>query len=208
MNKKLTVVPALYVDPLLTEEVVFLAERGQVLTPSPFHQEREMIYQNFPSREREGVFQEFYERWFETLGFRGFIEQILTEFPHLADPSVTVLLRRASSRQEERGQLYKEGNDKRIVIGLQPAHVLDHQWLEHFLHTELMLLSDILDPAFQYSPDPDFGGASEVENSLIRERFCLLWEAYVRARLQQKEIKQNYTQQDLIGFARNGKNVL
>lgn len=209
MNKKLTAAPALCLDPLLVEEIVFLAvkkeeEKGTIALAESFHQERETIYHNFSSEEREGVFQEFYGRFFETLGFRALLGQVLSEFPHLDDPAVTLLIRRVCSRQEERGQLYKEGNDTRVVIGLQPAHALNEGWLKSFLRKELMLLSDILDPDFQYSPHPDFGGASELENSLVRERFCLLWEAYVQARLQQENFRQRYTQADLIRIAKNG----
>ncbi|MBI3088452.1 MAG: hypothetical protein HYY91_06210 [Candidatus Omnitrophica bacterium] len=97
-----------------------------------------------------------------------------------------------------------------LLIGLQAVRCLDRGKLTAFLRHELMHVADMLDPAFVYDPHPAFaprpagvagsdppqcggadgaptgrgvGGECEPEHELIRERFRVLWDLWVHARL-------------------------
>ena len=55
--------------------------------------------------------------------------------------------------------------------------------LTEFLRRELLHVADMCDPAFAYSPTPELGGSCQTDNDLIRDRFRLLWDAFVEARM-------------------------
>lgn len=176
---------ALKFEPAFVEDAVFLAIRsleasGEKTVTGLFHSEKNRIYEE---RKEEGAFQELHENFFLRLGLHSAFKDLLREFPFLDDPKLMVFIRRAYGRREEGSELYLEGDSKTVLLSLQTKRVLERFFLEAFVRHELLRVSDMLDPLFQYSPNAVLGGASEAEENLIRDRFRFLWDLYIDLRV-------------------------
>lgn len=178
-------------DPAFVEEAVFLTLKreekagGEGLVKT-FHDGKNQIYEVVSGETREESFRKFYKVWFSKLGLGVIFERIVGEFPLLAGSEILVFVKRVFRQKDEGSELYVEDFAKTVLIGLQVIRILDKPFLEAILRQELVHVSDMLDPEFQYSPDPIFGGTCETENDLIRDRFAVLWNLYVSSRIQRK----------------------
>jgi hypothetical protein len=94
-----------------------------------------------------------------------------------------VWVRRAPTQKDEGSELYVRSNAKTVLVNIQTHRLFDADHVEKFLRHELMRISDMLDPAFQYSKDAPLGGSSELEDNLIRDRFRILWDLSISLRL-------------------------
>lgn len=185
-------VSRIHFDPLFVEEAVFLTvrqmeETGRKELAKSYYAALDQIYcQNLPSDVHERVLKDYYIELFSKTGLSDFFEEIAAEFDFYDDPRLYIFFKRVYTTEQEGAQLYQDGSLKRIFVGIQAARVLDLPVLGAFLRHELLHMADILDPHFQYSPNPVLGGESEMEDHLIRDRFRLLWDIYVDARLRRK----------------------
>ena len=176
-------------DPTFIEEAVFLLMRtkqGDKLYRD-FCNEKEEIYQeNISSDERDNAFKSLYEKYFRALGLEVFFKNICKDSPHLYKPEIQVVVKRVWQRKHEEAELYVQPHQKTVYLGILVRRVLDLAFLESFLRHELTRISDMLALDFQYSPHPVLGGKNEIEDNLIRDRFRLLWDTYIDARLRGK----------------------
>jgi hypothetical protein len=177
--------------PDFIEEAVFitvkhLEEAGDAEKIGDFHQQKDLIYEKVPKLEQNARFQEFYTKQFDILGLNSFFSNVFEEFPLLNDSHLKILGRRAWSRKEEGVELYVHAGVKSMIVKLQTLRMEHHQTLATYLRHELLHISDMLDPIFEYSPNPNLGGTNEVEDNLIRDRFRVLWDLYVASRLQKR----------------------
>ncbi len=174
------------------EEAVFLLMRtrqGDKLYKD-FCNEKEEIYQKDVSGdERDQAFKLLYDRYFRNLGLEDFFKNICRDFPHLFQPEIRVVVKRVWNRKHEEAELYVQPHQKTVYLGILVRRMTDLIFLESFLRHELMRISDMLTLDFQYSPHPALGGKNEIENNLIRDRFRLLWDLYIDARLIRKGFK-------------------
>lgn len=175
-------------DPDFIEEAVFLyAGKG----PAPavlvkaFHEAREEIYAQPSGEKRDQAFRIFYEEYFARFGLEAIFENIVSEFPLLAGAGVVIYVKKVAAGKWEESELYVDGGMRTVYIGLQAIRILEREFLESFLRSELMRVCDMLDPAFQYSPHP-FAEGGEVEREHIKNRFRLLWDIYVDSRLKKR----------------------
>lgn len=179
-------------DPTFIEEAVFLLMRdgqGDNLFRD-FCKEKEEIYQkDTAGDERDKAFKLFYGKYFCNLGLEDFFKNICEDFPHIYKPEVRVVVKRVWNRKHEEAELYVQPQQKTVYLGILVRRILDLAFLESFLRHELMRISDMLSFDFQYSPHPVLGGKNEIEDNLIRERFRLLWDLYIDARLRGKGFK-------------------
>jgi len=203
-------------EPSFVEEAVFWTVRsleaaGDRSIASAYHTERNSIYEGARSEE---AFQELAASFFVTLGLRALFEELLAEFTRL-DLNTMVLIRRAFGKKEEGSELYWEGDLKTVFLSLQTKRVLERPFLHAFVRHELLRISDMLDPGFEYSPKTPLGGDSPAEENLIRDRFRFLWDLYIDRRLVQnlpaskafQEIgkRRHWTQGQLLELAKNGR---
>lgn len=193
-------------DPLFVEEAVFVYIKSCMRTEkaliSNFHNEREEIYnKEITAEERNRSFKNFYENYFEKAGLKERFEKMILEFPLLLRPDVLVFVKRVWTKKEEQVELFSQRGQKTIYIGLQVIRVLDTFFLETFLRHELMRMSDMLDPNFQYDPHIFLGGKTELEDNLIRDRFRILWDRDIHARLLKGFLSAKNTQEDLLRLA-------
>ncbi len=194
-------------DPFFVEEAVFLYAKADVREKEAlirdFHREREELYnRNSTVEERNQFFKNFYENYFEKTGLKERFEKNILEFPLLLRSDVLIFVKRVWTKKDEEVELFNQDGQKTIYVGLQVIRVLDQTFLETFLRRELMHISDILDPAFEYNPQASLGGKNELEDNLIRDRFRVLWDMDIHERLSKKEflLKKN-THQDLLQLA-------
>lgn len=179
----------LRIDPSLAEEVVFRSARspdaGDVA--AAYDAQRTALYSApMTSDARNAAFEQLALRAFEGLGFADVFRQRLGEFPQLDATADLVLVQRAWTRKEERVELFVRERPApltSILIAVQAQRVLERARLIEFLRRELLHVADMCDPAFAYSPTPELGGSSPTENDVIRDRFRLLWDAFVEARM-------------------------
>ncbi|MCH7505433.1 hypothetical protein IID04_07380 [PVC group bacterium] len=155
---------------------------------SSYHRERNRIYEEFTGRERDAAFQKFYKGIFASLGCDDQIRTICEEFKMLTKPKIRILVRNVAIQKHEGAELFWSGSDMTVLVSFQAIRLTEPDSLSAFLYHEIMHVSDMLDPKFVYSPHPDLGGRSDLENQLIRERFRILWDLYVAARLIKKGI--------------------
>src|SRR3989338_1153374 len=176
-------------DLTFIEEAVFLSMRTKQGDKPyrDFCNEKEKIYQKDVSGdERDKAFKLLYDRYFCSLGLEDFFKNICKDFPLLSQPEIRVVVKRVWNRKHEEAELYVQPHQKTVYLGILVRRVLDLTFLESFLRHELVRISDMLAQDFQYSPHPDLGGKNEIENNLIRERFRLLWDFYIDARLKRR----------------------
>jgi len=175
-------------DPTFVEETVFLSVRakgeGDALVES-FHRDREKVYGIVPiPEEQETNFRHVYEQYFIQLSLHQPFQFAIHQFPLLRTSNVLIFIKKVCTQKEEESELYGQQEDKTVYVGLQAMRVLDDTFLNSFLCHEMMHISDMLDSHFQYSPHPNLGGRSEVEDNFIKDRFRVLWNFYVDVRLE------------------------
>lgn len=179
-------------DPAFVEEAVFLLMRTQPGDSlyRDFCDEKEKIYQKtVPADEREGAFKLLYGKYFRALGLEDFFKNICRDFSHLHTTEIRVVVKRVWHKKHEETELYVQPRQKTVYLGILVRRILDLAFLESFLRHELTRISDMLSLDFQYSPHPVLGGKNGIEDNLIRERFRLLWDLYIDARLRGKGVK-------------------
>jgi len=175
-------------DPSFVEEAVFLTvkskeDAGEVSLSRNFHHKKNQIYESISLEKQNDFFGKLNHRFFSELGLSQFFDDILNEFPFIQAAAPSIIFKRVWSTKQEGAELYIEGQHRMLVIRLQVGRVLNLSYLESLLRFELMHISDMLDPSFQYSPNPDLGGVGKIEDELVRDRFRLLWNFYISSRL-------------------------
>ena len=164
---------------------MFLTAKSMGL--ADFNTQRSRVYDdNTASDSRDKAFGIFHETWFVRLGLRELFENVIAEFPIVANSGAEIFIKRVWMAREEGSQLYKDGFEATVMLALQPARVMECGFLQSFLRHELLHISDMLDTRFQYSPHAVLGGDSEITDNLIRDRFRLLWNWFVDGRLQRR----------------------
>jgi len=179
-------------DSRFVEEMVSLRmetkeEEGDRLAVKLFYQERDQIYENAESEEaRDEQFRSFYAKWFAEVGFEALFRGALDDFPGILETNPLIFVKRAWERKEEGAELYGQGSQKTVLIRLSAARMNDPVLLQSFLRQELLHIQDMLDSAFQYSPDLPLWGDNVAQDELIRQRFRLLWDVSVEGRMGRK----------------------
>lgn len=180
-------------DPSFVEEAVFLemtreGANGSRGRANLFCRERDQIYEEEKTREkRDERFRSFYRKWFEGVGLEAFFRDILFDFHLILQTQPLIFMKRVWAEKGEGAELYGEGGEKTVLIRLRVVRLNEKDLLKAFLRQELTHISDILDPAFQYSPHLGLNGENEVEEDLMRERFCFLWNVYIEKRMRAKD---------------------
>src|SRR5262245_21829690 len=195
-------------DPSLVEETVFLAMREHPLSAA-FQKGRDELYRLDDSEERDRAFRQFHGTWFSQLNLAAPIERALDEQAGLVSLVNCCIVARSPTRREEGVELFvnseeKVAEDQRVVrLLLRPESVLAPTSLLTFLRHELLHIVDMLDPNFGYEPHlpPTAGGPTH--ESLVKNRYRVLWDATIDGRLVRRGWLPVATRaQHLLSFAR------
>ncbi len=183
-------------DPLLLEDVVFLAIRrreqlGDRVMVRDYRNRVDSLYELAgDDPRREIAFRDVHAEFFQKLGFERMLRECLDEFPLLARRLDRVSFLKAVSRKQEGAELFVRENDegdggycRTAVVRLRAEILLDPDDLLALLRRELYHVSDMVDPAFDYHPDLGDEGESIAQDNLVRDRYRALWSTFVEARL-------------------------
>ncbi len=183
-------------DPQLLETVVFLEVRrreqlGEQAVYEDYRGRVDALYDMSADDEgRDIAFRDVHAEFFERLGFGEAIRSYIEEFPLLRQELDRITFLKAQSRKEEGADLFvrpdEGGGDlhhRTAVLRLRAETFLDTDKLSILLRRELYHVSDMVEPAFGYEPDLGDTGESIAQETLIRDRYRVLWNLYVDARL-------------------------
>lgn len=173
-------------DPLLTEAVVLqeISRRQEAGDSVPFrdyHLAADPLYHCHPDA-REAGLRRLHTLFFERLGYAQGVQQAVQEFPEIEARASEVVVALAATSVEEGADLACEhvgGNGRattRVGIRLQADRFLDLTGLRRYLRHELCHITDLL--------SPDFGYAGDTAETIIRNRYRLLWCLSIDARLE------------------------
>jgi hypothetical protein len=183
-------------DPQLLEAVVFLEIRrreqlGEQATYRDYRGRVDALYDLSADDEgRDIAFRDVHADFFERLGFGQAIRGYIEEFPLLRQELDRITFLKARSRREEGADLFvrlDEGggglHHRTAVLHLRAETFLDTDKLSILLRRELYHVSDMVEPAFGYEPNLGDTGESIAQENLIRDRYRVLWNLYIDARL-------------------------
>jgi hypothetical protein len=189
--------------PRLVEESVWAAMRDHC-GREEFHRQREALYELADAEARERAFTELNASWFRRLGLGGPFRQALIEQRDVSGRVGRILAEPASVPGREGADLFVAGRDERtVVISIRPESVLHPERLLDFLRSELLHVADMLDPSFGYSPRLPSHPGGPAHDRLLRERYRMLWECSVDARLLERGLLPRTSRERRLGdFAR------
>ena len=173
----------LIVQPDLVERVVFEAVRGDAANARAYHREFARCYDESEGEARDNAFRQLHERWFETLGFRRHIFDLLNEFAHVTREVSRVVITPAGGRGGQSAELYGASGGYSVVMSVAAATLLDSAAFGYWARHELMHIDDMVDPAFDYDLSARPTGSSAAARNLGRDRYALLWALSIDARL-------------------------
>ncbi|MBI3940875.1 MAG: hypothetical protein HY315_08575 [Acidobacteria bacterium] len=178
-------------DAQLVEEAVLGRAEGHS-EEGAFRRARNRIYQVSDCERREREFRDFHAEWFDRLKLGHPIAAALNEQPSLRQQTRFCRILCAKSSKEEGADLHRArgaqpvsvtGADTVILIKLKPETLLDPLGLRTLLRHELMHIADMLDPGFGYQPLLPQSEAGPTYDSLVRERYRVLWDTWIDGRL-------------------------
>ncbi len=174
-------------DPVLIEDVVFWVikhreEKGDCTLFDEYHRLADAIYE-LPVEKREATFEKLHIRFFQKLGYGEIIKRAFEEFPGLQDKVSQAIITRASHKTEEDVDL--RGTDV-VQIKLRTERFFNLLEVQAYLCHELMHISDMLDESFCYERPSSLGASSQIEETIIKDRYKVIWNIFTDSRLSKK----------------------
>lgn len=176
-------------EPRLIEEAVLRALSCRVEEPE-FRAERDPLYEIADPEEREARFRAFHAAWFRRLGLGEGIDEALEEQPSVPANVARCLVAYTPWAREEAAELFVPSRNGAaappepvVLIRLRPETLTLPDRLRTLLRHELVHIADMLDPGFGYEPWLPPSGAGPGQEQLVRDRYRVLWDAYIDGRL-------------------------
>lgn len=179
----------LHYDEDFIEAAVFFAASGRrqgaaSLQIARFHRERERLYSLLDPDERNAAFFRLHLDWFREWGMEKPLMDLLREFPLLPEKLSVLAVRKTRGQNDDGAELYVNQTGQRsAILALRPESFEGDASLADYLRHEFTHLSDMLDPAFGYSPALNLPGLNGPQQRLARERYRLLWDITIDGRL-------------------------
>lgn len=176
-------------DEELVESAVFLCAEGQRPGVDPaeirrFHAERERCYAERNPDARNAAFHRCHLAWFRQWQLEALLLNVLGEFPLIAQHAALLAWRRAIAAKDEGAELFvREDGTRNAVVALRAERFTDDAAVRRLLRHEFTHLSDMLDPAFGYTPELRATGPVPTPQRLARDRYRLLWDVTIDGRL-------------------------
>ena len=172
-----------FYDPQLVDDIVYkgLASKeknGDLALYNEYHEQRDSIY-DLEQEIRPKKFKELDSDFFNRMGYDGFLNDVLEEFPNIKGKVEEVHVRRATTKQNEGSNIVDKG--RKILIRLYPEQFIEGVNIINILRHELMHVSDMMDESFGYKVE-EFS-CSPMEERMINDRYRLFWDIIVDGRL-------------------------
>lgn len=145
-----------------------------------YHEMSDDLYALMNPADRLDSFRRVHLYFFSRLGFKGALESAVEQFPLFKEKLNRIFVQPAL--KHEYADLVSAPKELNLVIHLRASTLSDRSSLYTFLRRELLLVHDMLDPAFEYSRELPPGMNPSQEN-LFRDRYGFLWRMYADARL-------------------------
>jgi hypothetical protein len=180
-------------DPQLMEEAVFHFQRaGFVATECD--EQRRRLYEVSDAEERERLFQDLYRCWFGRYGLGKPIDDALGEQAIIAARVDSCYVLCATQAKEEGAELFvashrssgEDGQRRTLRILIRPESLLKPESAITFLRHELFHIADMLDPAFAYMPALPKTDGGAVFDTLITNRYRVLWDVTINGRMMRR----------------------
>ena len=171
------------------ESAVFIAASGRragvpMMQIRRFHSERERCYNILDPDDRNAAFFKLHLDWFREWGLEKLLLDLFHEYPLLLPALNLLAFRKVKVKKDEGAELYVSAeNGRTAVVALRPDRFEKDDLVVRFLRHEFMHLSDMVDPAFGYSPDLHARGVIPTQQRIARERYRLLWDITIDGRL-------------------------
>ena len=170
-------------DPRLVEEAVHLALRGRG-EERAFHREREPAYGISDPEDRDREFARIGSHWFRRLGLGDPLRCVLVENRHALRTLARCLVTQAPSSRQAGAELYvSDSGEQTLLIRIVPSVLVQEDHALEFLRRELLHVTDMLDPAFEYEPRLGRSPSGPGEDRMLRDRYGVLWNCSVEGRL-------------------------
>jgi hypothetical protein len=176
----------IHYDPQLVEETVFqeLARRERLEDLDlvrRFRSESDAIYERHGVGQREREFDRLHQTFFRLLGLDFSVRAVLTEFAEIKDKIASVLIGKAFTERDEAAELSPDCRN--LGVKIRPRRFLDRPVLLRQMRHELMHVSDMLAEEFAYAYEGSLRVSSPMEESIVRDRYGLIWDIHVDGRL-------------------------
>jgi hypothetical protein len=176
-------------DDDFVEAVVFIAASGKrpnvpSLQIRRFHRERERCYDILDPDDRNAAFFKLHLDWFREWGLEKLLLGFVKEYPLLPTALRTLAFRKVRMEKDEGAELYvSEENGRSAVVAMRSERFERDDALASLLRHEFMHLSDMVDPAFGYSPALNLPALNPTQQRITRERYRLFWDITIDGRL-------------------------
>ncbi len=175
-------------SPGFVESVVTQAVYGDRKREAQLHRVIDPLFRLPAGRDRERQFSSAYWEFFLNLDLPARLAALLEERPLLTHEIAVCLVHEAPGSKNEGAELLLRDDPdlplperRTLALQVRPESLLDTQRLTIWARPELLHIADMVDPSFQYgkwSPEP-----SPAQDSLVRDRYRVLWDTWVEARL-------------------------
>lgn len=187
------------IAPFLLDEIIFYGIRElelngeNMLLYNRYQKERDLLY-DFPNDKQHKAFYKLNVDFFSLLGYLDFLFKIVNEFSILLKKVDLISFIKAEKRVEEGADLFfqtdKGINDHNsattLVFKILPEKFLNKTLLKTFFRCEFLHMQDMLDENFGYIPSLNADDQTMMRSKLIQDRYRVLWQGYVDARLSKK----------------------
>lgn len=164
-----------FIKPRLMESVVFQATRENARVEPEYRKEFSACYDESDPDRRESAFRAVHERWFEKLGFRARLLELLAEFKFVLSQVTRLVVADVIGARRQGIELFGAPGRYNVVISICPSFLLNARNMSVWAHHELQHIDDMLDPSFGFDKSLAPGGPTDAARNLHRDRYALLW---------------------------------
>lgn len=174
----------------LIEQATFLAARRDERLERELHQAIDPLYEISDEEKRRRAFEPVFAECFTKLGLERIIVDLIAERPLIGKLVGRCVVREAPRAKVESAELFvrRAGagsaiSRRTLVIQVCPQSLIDSQRFALRMRRELLHVADMLDERFGYARDTVAPGTGGARQSLLRDRYRVLWDIYVEGRL-------------------------
>lgn len=173
-----------------------------------FHRSLDPLYEIADEQQRQRAFEEVFQQFFTKFELDRVVADLIAERPLIGKHIGRCVVREAPQRELESAELFVAEPDANVpagaklsgterakraigtlVIRLCPGSMLEPARIRPLIRRELLHVSDMFDECFAFKREALAGiGARQ---SLQRDRYRVLWDIYVEARLEREGRSEN-----------------
>lgn len=183
--------PAIEYDQILVEQATFLFARQNGESESELHRATDPLYGISDEEDRQRSFGRVYREFFTKFGLDRVVADLIAKRPLIGEKIDRCIVREAPRSKDESADLFRRDEEfpgqsqSSLVILASPESLVHSEKFMRRMQRELLHVSDMLDEHFGYERDAIAG--IPVQQSLVRDRYRVLWDIYVEGRIEREE---------------------